>query len=473
MLKPYESYKEIDEKWFNEYPDNWQIKRIKEIFKERKERNSPIKTQNILSLSAKNGVQPYSERTDKGGNKPKEDISKYNVAHENDLLVNCMNIVSGAAGVSKWTGAISPVYYALILRNSDDNIWFYNYVFRLFTFQRSLLGLGKGILMHQTENGKLNTVRMRISMDSFNNVNLPKPPKVEQDQIVKYLDWQTSNINRLINAKKKQIELLKEQRQAIINKAVTKGIDDSMAMKDSGVEWLGQIPKSWRISRLRKVCEINASISQLTYKYDDFDKIVFLPMSNVSTKGEIDCSEKRLFKDVRSGFSSFAKNDVIVAKITPCFENGKGAYLDKLETEIGYGSTEFITLRNKEHILPEYLYFITMTSYFRKIGADNMTGSAGQKRVSSDFISNFTLGIPNIDEQRDIIDFINASNRSIDTIVEKTIKELELLNEYKTSLISSVVTGKVDVRDIEVPAFEVEEELVENDDIEELEEMEV
>ncbi len=310
-----------------------------------------------------------------------------------------------------------------------------------------------------------------ITQRILNSCSILLPPTTEQEQIVKYLDWQTSNINRLINAKKKQIELLKEQRQAIINKAVTKGLDDNVAMKYSGVEWLGDIPESWRVTRVRKVCEINASISHLTYKYSDLDHIVFLPMSNVSVKGDIDCSEKRLFKDVRSGFSSFAKNDVIVAKITPCFENGKGAYLGNLETEIGYGSTEFITLRNKGYVLPEYLYYITMTSYFRKIGANNMTGSAGQKRVSSDFIANFMLGIPSIDEQSNIIEFIIESNKKIDLIIDKTIKELELLNEYKTSLISSVVTGKVDVQGVLVPDFEVEE-VIEGNEVEGLEEME-
>lgn len=124
------------------------------------------------------------------------------------MLVNCMNVVAGSAGVSKWDGAISPVYYALYPRDEDScNIWYFHYLFRLLPFQRSLLGLGKGILLHESSTGKLNTVRMRISMDYLNNVNLPLPPRDEQDKIVAYLNWKTSMINRMISAKKREINV--------------------------------------------------------------------------------------------------------------------------------------------------------------------------------------------------------------------------------------------------------------------------
>ena len=198
MSSAYSSYSEFGQKWAHRIPEHWEAKRLKAIFAMRKERNNPVITNNILSLTAKQGVVPYSEKEGAGGNKPKDDMTKYNIAHENDLLVNCMNVVSGSAGVSRYYGAISPVYYALYPRN-DENVWYYHYIFRLLSFQRSLIGLGKGILMHESENGKLNTVRMRISMDYLGNVLLPIPPRPEQDQIVRYLEWKVSNLNKLIN----------------------------------------------------------------------------------------------------------------------------------------------------------------------------------------------------------------------------------------------------------------------------------
>ena len=148
-MKKYTDYKPSNIEWMGEIPKHWDLLRLKRIFQERKERNNPVVTDFILSLTAKQGVVPVAEKEGAGGNKPKEDLTLYNVARENDLLVNCMNVVSGAAGVSKWGGAISPVYYALFPRNEDKyNVWYYHRIFRLITFQRSLLGLGKGILIH-------------------------------------------------------------------------------------------------------------------------------------------------------------------------------------------------------------------------------------------------------------------------------------------------------------------------------------
>lgn len=135
-------------------------------------------------------------------------------------------------------------------------------------------------------------------------------------------------------------------------------------------------------------------------------------MENVSERGEIDCSIKRPLKEIKSGYSSFAKGDVVVAKITPCFENGKGACLDTLDTEIGFGTTEFINLRPGDEILSRYLYMITMTQHFRKLGERVMTGSAGQKRISANYIKNFTLGIPAIEKFPYVVPDIGATHKT-------------------------------------------------------------
>ena len=153
-MKQYDDYQVVAQKWVDEIPEHWDFYRIKRIFTQRVEKNDPVITENILSLTAKQGVVPIAEKEGAGGNKPKGDMTQYNVARPDDLLVNCMNIVSGSAGVSRYFGAISPVYYALYPR-LDCNVWYYHYLFRLMPFQRSLLGLGKGILMHESDSGKL------------------------------------------------------------------------------------------------------------------------------------------------------------------------------------------------------------------------------------------------------------------------------------------------------------------------------
>lgn len=468
MNNEYASYTTVNQKWVTQIPSHWKIKRLKGVFAMRKERNNPIQTDYILSLTAKQGVVPYAEKEGTGGNKPKDDLTQYNICRENDLLVNCMNVVSGAAGVSKYYGAISPVYYAFYPRE-DENIWYYHYIFRLITFQRSLIGLGKGILMHESDEGVLTSVRMRISMNYLGNVMLPIPPREEQDQIVRYLDWKVSEVNRLISVKKKQVSAYKELRKAIIDQGILHGFKNT-ERQDSGVYWLGEVPASWDVLPLKRICRANASISDLIKTKDDSDLVTFLPMENVSETGELDCSIKKRISDVRTGFSSFARGDVVVAKITPCFENGKGACLDDLDTDIGFGTTEFINLRPSEKVLSKYLYMITMTRPFRKLGEEVMTGSAGQKRVSINYIKNFTLGIPSIEEQESILSEIDARLKQIDKAIEIEHENINDLQELKARIISDAVTGRIDVRTVEIPEYEyIEDQPVEElneDDIE-------
>lgn len=463
MDKNYESYCTVNQKWVNEIPSHWNFKRLKSVLSIRKERNNPIQTETILSLTAKQGVIPYDEKEETGGNKPKEDLTKYNICQKNDLLVNCMNVVSGAAGVSRYYGAISPVYYAFYPR-TDENIWYYHYIFRLISFQRSLIGLGKGILMHESEDGVLTSVRMRISMNYLGNVMLPIPPRKEQDQIVRYLNWKVSEINKIISIQKKQISAYRELRKAVIDQGILHGFKKT-DRKDSGIYWLGKIPSSWEIMPLKRICRANASISSILNTKNDSEYVTFLPMENVSYKGEINCSIKKKISDVRKGFSSFAKGDVVVAKITPCFENGKGACLDELDSDIGFGSTEFINLRPSKKILSKYLYMITMTRPFRKLGEEEMTGSAGQKRVPINYIRNFSLGIPEIKEQIIILDEIQQRLSLIDKAEEKGQDIINNLQECKARIISDTVTGKIDVRDLEIPEYEfVDEEDLSSDE---------
>ena len=165
---------------------------------ERKENNSPIKAREILSLTNTLGVIPYAEKGNIG-NKSKEKLEDYHLAYPDDLILNSMNVIIGSVGVSQYFGAISPAYYALVSRGKL-NIKYSEYIFRLSTFEKTLEGLGNGIL----------DIRKRIPMVKLNNVILPVPPRPEQDQIVRFLDWKVSSINKLISIKKKQIVLLKE-----------------------------------------------------------------------------------------------------------------------------------------------------------------------------------------------------------------------------------------------------------------------
>jgi type I restriction enzyme S subunit len=455
MLRPYDKYKNVDEVWVEKSPLHWEFKRIKHVLYNRVEKNSPVQTECVLSLSAKNGVELQTQKTDKGGNKPKSDFSKYNLAYKQDLLVNCMNVVSGSSGVSKWYGAISPVYYALHTRNQNSNIRYYHYLFRFKPFYRSLLRFSKGILMHESDNGNLNTVRMRISTESLNNINISIPPREEQDQIVKYLDWKTSKINTLIRAKKKQIELLKEQKQAVINKAVTKGIDDTVPMKDTGIEWLGKVPEHWEVGRFKNGCAmINRGI---TPHYTEDDKNSMVVNQATFSKGYWDVSKIRYtLTSSKENRGLLQANDVLIASTG-------GGVLGKVyhyNEEGEFIADSHVTIiRCNEKLNSKFVYYNFFTKY-DLINAILAQGSTNQTELQRAWLVSFNFQFPPLKEQREIVTYLEEKTALIDKAIVVIEKEIELVSEYKTSLISSVITGEVDVRGVTVPEFDVVEEVI-------------
>lgn len=212
------------EAWIGDIPAHWEVKPLRTFFKYRNEKNDPVKTENILSLSIAHGVTPYSEEG-RGGNKSKDDLTAYKIAHEGDIVLNSMNVIVGAVGRSKYHGAISPVYYALY--PADDGVYvpFFEKIFMNIGFQKGLLRFGKGILMKISGTGQMNTIRMKISQDDLKTVAFPVPPHDEQVEIARHIEFEVSRIDGLISKTNRSIDLLKEKRSALITAAVTGKID--------------------------------------------------------------------------------------------------------------------------------------------------------------------------------------------------------------------------------------------------------
>jgi type I restriction enzyme S subunit len=171
-------------------------------------------------------------------------------------------------------------------------------------------------------------------------------------------------------------------------------------------------------------------------------EVSFIPMEAVSEEGNVDLSITKPIEEVIDGYTYFRDYDVVIAKITPCYENGKGAIMNNLTNGVGFGTTEFHVLRSSD-IDSKYLYLITRIYPFRAFGEVNMKGAAGQKRVPEDFIKDFSLGLPKIDEQKQIVAFLDRETAKIDEMVKKTELQIEKLQEYRQALITSAVTGKI------------------------------
>ena len=214
--------------------------------------------------------------------------------------------------------------------------------------------------------------------------------------------------------------------------------------KDSGVEWLGAVPAHWEVKRLRHATKLNPSKSEVMNK-DQSTEVSFLPMEAIGEDGSLSLEKTRPIAVLETGYTYFREGDVAVAKITPCFENGKGAVMRGLRGGIGFGTTELIVARPKpEFISSDYLHLIFISRPFRQLGEATMYGAGGQKRVPGDFVRDFAIALPPLNEQTAIATFINHETAKIDTLVTEQEKLIALLKEKRQAVISHAVTKGLD-----------------------------
>lgn len=361
---------------------------------------------------------------------------------EGDLLVTKDGTIGKTAqviGIPHKASVNSGVFVTRPLHNSNYEPNFLYYV------------LSSEVFNGFIDNQKSGTTINHLYQEVFENFQYSFPQSIEeQQQIARFLDYKTSQIDSLIEKKKALIEKLHEKRIAIITQAVTKGLDPNVPMRDSGIEWLGKIPEHWEVKRLRFAIKTNPVKSEVKDISPDV-QVSFVPMDAVGEYGGIRLDTDKSMDDVINGYTYFKNNDVVVAKITPCFENGKGALAQGLTNGIAFGTTELHVMRPLNGISSRWLFYLSISYAFRAIGTPEMYGAGGQKRVPEEFIKDFRLGIPNFEEQESIADFIDKENMKIDEMIRVNKETLSRLAEYRTALITAAVTGKIDVRNIEIP----------------------
>ena len=457
-LRPYAEMKPTGLPWLGEVPVHWDVRRNGRLFSARRETNFPKLP--ILEVSIRTGVRIRD--FDNGGRKQEmTDRSKYQRAVKGDIAYNMMRMWQGAVGIAPVDGLVSPAY--VVARPfAETDTAYYAYLFRTAAYMREIDVFSRGIVPD----------RNRLYWESFKQMPSVYPPIEEQRLIVRFLNWHGGQVARLVRAKKKLIALLNEQKQAIIHHAVTRGLDPDAKLKPSGIPWLGDVPEGWEVKRLKTICRINPPRS--SGRMADAEELVtFLPMEKVGVDGKIDGSIRMPISQMASGFTCFQRNDVILAKITPCFENGKGAVLDALPTPIGFGSTEFIVLRASNALDPRFLYLLTFEAQFRRLGEESMTGSAGQQRISREFVANYPVAVPCRDEQVRIAEGLSVATSDVDATIDTAEREIALIQEFRTRLIADVVTGNLDVRTIaaslpETDDFEVADDPSEDENLDDM-----
>lgn len=427
--------------WIGEIPKDWEIKPLKHILKERKEKNDPIITKDILSLTNDRGVIPYDEKGNQG-NKSKNDLTGYKIAYPNDIVLNSMNVVIGSVGKSKYFGCVSPVYYMLYPINKNFDIDYYNFIFQTKVFQNNLKGYGNGIL----------EIRMRISMEKLNTVCLPVPSIKLQREIVNFLNEKVGEIDRLIDNAKKSIEEYKEYKQSIITEAVTKGLDPNLEMKDSGIEWIGEIPKDWNISNIGRMCFVT-KLAGFEYTKDMVNNISYngeVPIvraQNIKMGRFIDNINEYISTDLSKELDRSALNKKCLIMTFIGAGIGEVAIFNKKSRYHLAPNVAKIVINNNmnKFILEEFLLYFIM-SFSGQEEINKIKKSTAQPSLSMETIRSIKIIVTKtLKEQKDIVSYLDSKCAEIDSLISKKEKLISELEKYKKSLIYEYVTGKKEV----------------------------
>lgn len=427
-----------NQEWIGNIPKNWTFKKIKYVLAQRNEKNIPIKSKDILSLTAKQGVIPYTEK-EGGGNKPKTDFSAYKLAYPGDIVMNSMNILSGAVGLSKYFGCVSPVYYMLYCSNDEDDIRYFYYVFANKAFQSSLLGIGNGILMKESENGTFNTIRMRIPIEKLNNMSIPYPKPEIQKAIANFLDKKIGKIDEVSKKIQQEITDLEKYRKSIITKAVTKGLNPNVPMKDSGIPWIGKMPENWKLEKIKFLCK---KIERgTTPNYTDAPLTRVINQATFS-KGFFDTKNiKYSTKNAQTSRGLVKKGDVLIAS-TGGGVLGKVFYFN--QSGIYVADSHVTILRTNDKYKSKFAYYVLSVNY-DLINGLMAQGSTNQIELQRNLLANFYFPVPNLKSQKEIIAFLDNKCSNIKEIINSKKQELTNLNQYKQSIIYEYVTGKKQV----------------------------
>lgn len=418
--------------WMGFVPKCWNVQRLKNVLVDRNEANDPVKTDFILSLTNDRGVIPYSEKGDVG-NKSKDDITGYKLAYPGDIVLNSMNVIIGSVGLSNYFGAVSPVYYMLYPRNKADEVKYYDYIFQTHEFQQSLKGYGNGIM----------EIRMRIPIGNLNNVMLPIPSPTEQKAIADYLDKECARIDDIVEKQRNIIAKLKKYKKSVITEAVTKGLNPTAAMKDSGIEWIGEIPEHYKLSKLKYYARYITDGTHSTPEYVA-EGTPFLSIKDISS-GKLDFSDTKYISleqhQELSRHAPIEKGDILFTRI--------GTLGVSVIVDVDIAFDIFVSvglLKPKDNINIKYLnYVMNSEYYYQYIQLVKAGGGTSAAKFNLFDVSNSPIIYPPLQEQTIIADYLDQKCSEIDSVIEKREKMVDLLTEYKKSLIYECVTRKKEV----------------------------
>jgi type I restriction enzyme S subunit len=428
----YSSYKNSDIDWVGDIPAHWEVERAKWLFK-RVERS--VRSDDDIVTAFRDGtVTLRSNRRTEGFTTALQEHG-YQGIRKGDLVIHAMDAFAGAIGVSDSDGKATPVYAACVNRGEYyTNNHYYSYLLRYMSKVGYIESLAKGIRERSTD----------FRFNDFAKLNLPIPPRDEQDRIANFLDQKTAEIGEAIAKKQRLIELLKEQKTILINQAVTKGLNPDVPMRDSGVEWIGEVPAHWKLSRIGFIGSVGngSTPNRSVFGYWEGGDIPWLNSSKVNDGVIISADQFVTKKAIRECHLPTIRPDSIVIGITGEGKTRGMAALCDIEATINQ-HLSFIEVRDKR-ILPRYLlsYLQGMYDWLRHESSAN--GSTKGAITCGD-IKKYKLPIPPLKEQQEIIHHIETRDQDLNDLIEKATVTINRLSELRNIVVSQAVTGKTKI----------------------------
>ncbi|HBC3426459.1 TPA: restriction endonuclease subunit S [Vibrio parahaemolyticus] len=424
--KTYPDYKESGIDWLYDIPAHWKTIPVGRCY--HRVKRTGFESEELLSVYRDHGVIPKSSRDD-NNNKASDDLSPYQLVCENNLVMNKMKAWQGSIAISEYRGIVSPAYFVYEPFKHTESIVYPKYVHYLLRhpiYITQYMSRSKGIRVNQWD----------LDPESFQSIELLLPLKEEQQKIINFLDYETAKIDTLIDKQEKLIELLKEKRQAVISHAVTKGLNPDVPMKDSGVEWLGDVPEHWVVTSIKR--ELKSLDSRR------------IPLS-ADERGKR-TGEYRYYG--ASGVIDFIDDYIFDEPTVLVGEDG--ANLLNRNTPLAFSAHGQYWVNNHAHILSPLDGLVDYwAEVIEIIDVTPIVSGSAQPKLTAEALNNLKISFPaSLEERQTIEKFICIQQSKYDQLMRKAKNQVELLKERKTALISAAVTGKIDVRDWQEPTYQ-------------------
>ena len=435
----YEKYKKSISPFLEEIPFHWKETYLSHAYSLSSDTGHT--EEQLLSVFLDKGVVSYSSTDQKQVHKPSEDMSKYQLVNPGDFVINNQQAWRGSVGISRYKGIVSQAYYIWRPRE-DNNPYYMNYLFRDHYIIDQFVLASKGV----------GSIQRQVYVPYMKRIILSIPPREEQNQIVRYLDWQVSKINKLIHGYQRQIKLMEERRQTVIDRAVTKGVRQGRQMHSIQANWMGDIPADWKMIPSKRLF-----LESKERKHPDDKPATASQKYGIILQEDYMKSENKRIVIATQGLDDWkhVEPDNFVISLRS-FQGG----IERSEI-FGCVTWHYIVLLPQKYVVPRYFkWLLKSKSYIKALQGTSEFIRDGQDLRYSNFVKVDLPLIP-ASEQEEIADYIEQETAKIDRAIPVLEKEIELLKEYRTRLISDVVTGQMDVRNVEVPEYTPEEDIAE------------